>query len=150
MSFVTMEDVMEVVETILERIWKNALNIDIPRPIPRMPYQVAISRYGIDKPDTRYGFEIQDVTQIFHLTKLQRLKEGLINATGKIQENEKGCVKALVIKRLAKHVTSAMLQEFQTQAKHGGGEVWKFNFFFRLSFHLIICFNSKFFFSFFF
>ncbi|MDR3195788.1 MAG: aspartate--tRNA ligase [Endomicrobium sp.] len=60
MSFVEEKDVMSVIERMLSRVFKNALNIDIRTPFERMPYADAMLRYGSDKPDTRFEMEIRD------------------------------------------------------------------------------------------
>src|SRR6516164_9462204 len=65
MSFIEREDIYALIEGMLKRIWKVALNIDLQTPFKRMPFQEAINRYGIDKPDTRFGMEIQDFTEEF-------------------------------------------------------------------------------------
>src|SRR5271157_2405177 len=58
MSFIEREDIYNLVEGLLKRIWKTTLNIDIPTPFKRLCFQEAINRYGIDKPDTRFGMEL--------------------------------------------------------------------------------------------
>jgi len=65
MSFIEREDIYALIEGLLKRIWKVALNLDLQTPFKRMPFQEAINRYGIDKPDTRFGMEIQDFTEEF-------------------------------------------------------------------------------------
>jgi aspartyl-tRNA synthetase len=65
MSFIEREDIYTLIEGLLKRIWKTALNIDLVTPFKRMPFQEAINRYGIDKPDTRFGMEIEDFTEEF-------------------------------------------------------------------------------------
>jgi aspartyl-tRNA synthetase len=65
MSFISREDIYGLIEGLLKRVWKIALNIDIPTPFKRMPYKEAIDRYGIDKPDTRFGMELVDFTEEF-------------------------------------------------------------------------------------
>ena len=62
-SFVVAEDVQGFVETVLVALWAEAGH-DIPAPFPRLTYADAMERYGTDKPDLRYGLEIQDVSQI--------------------------------------------------------------------------------------
>lgn len=64
MSFVTMEDVLKIGEGYIARVFKDALGIDIPLPLPRLTYKEAMERYGSDKPDTRFGMEIFDLTDI--------------------------------------------------------------------------------------
>lgn len=68
MSFVDEEDVIGLVEKLLKAIWKTALNVDIPTPFPRIPFDEAMRRYGSDKPDLRFGLEIQDVSAVFAKT----------------------------------------------------------------------------------
>ena len=63
MSFVDVEDILEINEKMLRHIWKEIKNIDVPA-IPRMSYQEAMDRYGSDKPDTRFGVEVQDLSKI--------------------------------------------------------------------------------------
>src|SRR6266481_6192700 len=58
MSFIEREDIYNLIEGLLKRVWKTALNVDIPTPFPRLSFQEALSRYGIDKPDTRFGLEL--------------------------------------------------------------------------------------------
>lgn len=62
MSFVNMDDVMDVSERLAAHIWKVCLGVDIPTPLPRMSYAEAILKYGSDKPDLRFGMEIADLT----------------------------------------------------------------------------------------
>ena len=60
-SFVTQEDVLQVVEAVLVAAWDEAGHA-IPRPFPRLTWREAMERFGIDKPDLRYGYEIRDLT----------------------------------------------------------------------------------------
>ncbi len=62
MSFVDEEQVMQLGENLMSHVFKQVKNIDIPLPFPRMPYDVAMSKYGVDKPDTRFGLELVDIT----------------------------------------------------------------------------------------
>lgn len=62
MSFVDRYDVMKIMEAMIISVLKEVKDIEITSPIPRMSYQEAIDRYGSDKPDTRFGMEISDVT----------------------------------------------------------------------------------------
>ncbi len=64
MSFVDMEDVLSIGEGYIQRVFKDALGIDIPLPLPRLTYKEAMERYGSDKPDTRYGLEITDLSDV--------------------------------------------------------------------------------------
>ncbi len=62
MSFVDVEDVLAMVEGFVEDLFKKVLNVDVPLPLPRLTYNEAMERYGSDKPDTRFGMEIIDLT----------------------------------------------------------------------------------------
>ena len=63
LSFVDMDDVIDVNERLLARMFKEALDVEIPLPIPRMSWQEAMDRFGSDKPDIRFGFELKDVSE---------------------------------------------------------------------------------------
>lgn len=63
MSFVTKDQVMEVMEGLLSRIFEEVLGQRISLPLPRLTYDEAMSRYGVDKPDIRFGLELCDVTE---------------------------------------------------------------------------------------
>lgn len=64
LSFVTEEDVMEINERFLQRLFKDILNKDIELPIKRMKYSEAMDRFGVDKPDLRFGMELHDISSI--------------------------------------------------------------------------------------
>ncbi|MDO4745011.1 MAG: aspartate--tRNA ligase [Bacillota bacterium] len=64
MSFVDVDDVIEIQEGYLKRVFKEMKGIDIETPFPRIPYDEAMNRYGSDKPDTRVGFELNDITDM--------------------------------------------------------------------------------------
>ncbi len=63
MSFVDMEDVLAIGEGYMERVFREAIGAEIKLPLPRLTYKEAMERYGSDKPDTRYGMEIYDLTE---------------------------------------------------------------------------------------
>jgi aspartyl-tRNA synthetase len=65
MSFVTRQDVVEVAENLVGRLWSELAGYQVPRPIPRMTYADAMARYGSDKPDLRFGHELADLTGYF-------------------------------------------------------------------------------------
>ncbi len=62
LSFVDIDDVIDVNERLIHAMYKEILNVDIPIPFPRMTWQEAMDRFGSDKPDTRFGMELVDVT----------------------------------------------------------------------------------------
>ncbi len=65
MSFVDVEDVISINEKLIQRIFKEIKNIDIELPIKRMSYHTAMDKYGCDKPDLRFGYELVNITEIF-------------------------------------------------------------------------------------
>jgi aspartyl-tRNA synthetase len=64
MSFITEEDIMRIMEGMVAYLFKTCLGRELPLPFPRLPYREAISRFGKDNPDIRFGMEIQDLTDI--------------------------------------------------------------------------------------
>ena len=64
LSFVDIEDVLDVNERLLKYVFKEAIGVDIQLPLPRMPWQEAMDRFGSDKPDTRFGMELVDVSEV--------------------------------------------------------------------------------------
>lgn len=65
MSFVGVDDVLEVLEALTARVFSEAAGIELPRPFPRMSYDEVMSRYGSDRPDTRIGLELVELSDIF-------------------------------------------------------------------------------------
>ncbi|MBR1739245.1 MAG: aspartate--tRNA ligase [Ruminococcus sp.] len=63
MSFVDVDDLLKIGEGLVQRLFERVLGVDIPLPLPRMTFADAMNRYGSDKPDTRFGMEIQDITE---------------------------------------------------------------------------------------
>jgi aspartyl-tRNA synthetase len=64
MSFITQDDVLEAMESCMRYVWKRCLGVDLG-PFPRLKHEEAIARYGVDKPDLRFGLELQHVNDIF-------------------------------------------------------------------------------------
>ena len=64
LSFVDVDDVIDVNERLLARLFKEIIGVDVPLPIQRMTWQEAMDRFGSDKPDTRFGMELNDVTDV--------------------------------------------------------------------------------------
>jgi aspartyl-tRNA synthetase len=65
MSFIDQEDILAVAEKIVARVWKEAVNYEIPLPLKRMTYADAMTHYGSDKPDLRFGNQLVDLTSFF-------------------------------------------------------------------------------------
>ncbi len=64
LSFVDIDDVIDINERLLQYIFKEAIGVDVQIPLKRMPWQEAMDRFGSDKPDTRFGMELHDVSDI--------------------------------------------------------------------------------------
>jgi aspartyl-tRNA synthetase len=104
MAFVQPEDVIGVVEGCVKRIFKDALDIDVPTPFPRMSEHEAVSRFGIDRPDTRFGLELQDVTDLMKAVEFPMFREAL---------DKGGVVKCIVAsgEALTRKVTDGLNEE---------------------------------------
>ena len=90
MSFIEREDIYALIEGLLKRVWKTALNMDIPTPFKRISFEEALNRYGIDKPDTRFGMELLDFTAEFR-TSTFKVFSGAVAAGGVVKAlNAKG------------------------------------------------------------
>ncbi len=92
MSFVDEDQVMWLGENLVASVFKDVKGIDIPLPLMRMKYDDAIAKYGSDKPDLRFGMEIQDITEVFKNTEFTVFKNV-------IEEN--GVINAIVVKNVA-------------------------------------------------
>jgi aspartyl-tRNA synthetase len=112
MSFIEREDIYALIEGLLKRIWKTALGVDIPRPFPRMPFAEALNRFGIDKPDTRFGLELADLTETFRASPF-KVFSGAVAAGG--------VVKAINVKALA-CATQGQLETMTEIAKGFGAK----------------------------
>jgi len=90
LSFVDVDDVLDVNERLLQRLFKDVLNVDVKIPIQRMTWQEAMDRFGSDKPDLRFGMELKDVSSVVANSEFAVFKNALaaggsvrgINATG--------------------------------------------------------------------
>lgn len=96
MSFVDVEDILEMNEGFIKRLFKEILDVDIPTPLPRLTYKEAMERYGSDKPDTRFGMEICDVSEL-----VKDCGFGVFSSA--VQSG--GSVRAIVAKDAAKTLT---------------------------------------------
>src|SRR3982751_1352934 len=92
MSFIEREDIYNLIEGMVKRIWKTALNIELPTPFKRLSFREAIDRYGIDKPDTRFGMELVDFTEEFRASGFKVFSGTVAN---------QGVVKAVNVKGFA-------------------------------------------------
>ncbi len=92
MSFIEMEDIIAINEGLLKRVFKEVRDVDVKLPIKRMPYAEAMNKYGSDKPDLRFGMEIQDITEVVKGTEFAVFKGAIDNG---------GSVRAIVAKNCA-------------------------------------------------
>lgn len=91
MSFIDEDDVIELGESMISRAFKEALNLTIPTPFPRLTYQEAMTIYGSDKPDTRFEMHIKDLTDLLQDSEF-KVFAGAIKNKGVVRAlNAKGC-----------------------------------------------------------
>lgn len=112
MSFIDREDIYNLIEGLLKRVWKTTLGVDIPAPFPRISYHEALNRYGIDKPDTRFEMELVDFTEEFRSSSF-KVFSGAV-ASG-------GVVKALNAKGMA-DATQGQIETMTEYAKSFGAK----------------------------
>ncbi|MFD3005397.1 aspartate--tRNA ligase [Thermus tengchongensis] len=75
MSFVEVEDILELNERLMAHVFREALGVELPLPFPRLTYQEALERFGSDKPDTRFGLELVEVGHLFRESEFQVFRE---------------------------------------------------------------------------
>ncbi|HYT59976.1 MAG TPA: aspartate--tRNA ligase, partial [Haliangiales bacterium] len=112
MSFIEREDIYTLIEGLLKRVWKIARDIDIAVPFARMSFADALNRYGIDKPDTRFGMELADFTEEFRGSAFKVFRGAVANG---------GVVKALNAKGLA-GATQGQIETMTEYAKSFGAK----------------------------
>ena len=78
-SFVDVDDVIEINEKLISRLFKDILNVEINLPIPRMTWQEAMDRYGSDKPDLRFGMELKNVSEVVKNTEFSVFSDAIKN-----------------------------------------------------------------------
>lgn len=102
MSFVSEEDIESMNEGLVKKLFKEVLNVDVPTPFIRMPYTEAMERFGSDKPDTRFGLELNNVTELLKGCEFAVFK-GAIEAGGSVRcINAKGLAEQLSRKAIDK------------------------------------------------
>ncbi len=111
-SFIDREDVYRIFEGMLKRVWKEVLDVDIPTPFLRMPYVDAMNRFGVDKPDLRFGLELTDVSEIFKSSAFKVFQSTV--ASG-------GVIKAINAKGLA-DMTQGEIKALEDIAKSLGAK----------------------------
>ncbi len=112
MSLIEREDIYALVEGLLKRVWKTALNMEIPTPFKRLSFVEALNRYGIDKPDTRFAMELADFTEEFRASTFKVFSGAVANG---------GVVKAINAKGLA-GATQGQIETMTEYAKSFGAK----------------------------
>jgi aspartyl-tRNA synthetase len=112
MSFIDREDIYALIEGLLKRVWKTALNMDVPTPFKRISFEEALNRFGIDKPDTRFGMELVDMTEDFKASTFKVFSGTIANG---------GVVKALNAKGMA-GATQGQIETMTEYAKSFGAK----------------------------
>lgn len=117
MSFVDEENVYDVIERLLKKVWKDTLNQDIQIPFVRMDYDDAMNNYGSDKPDTRFDMLLQDFSNWATMLDFVIFKNQLANG---------GFVKGLVAKNAANKYSRKEIDRLTDMAKkyHASGLAW--------------------------
>ncbi len=111
MSFVTVEDIIAVVDGLIARVMQEAGHPVPALPLPRMTWREAMDRFGTDKPDLRFGMEIVDLAQVFHGTQFKVFARALENG---------GAVKAINAKGLFQAPIKMVEEDWTGLAKEGG------------------------------
>ena len=92
MSFVSEEEIMEMTEGMMARLFKDVLNVRLKLPFTRLSYAEAVGRYGLDKPDTRFGLELTDISDIVAGSGF-KVFSGVVQKGGIVKAlNAKGCI----------------------------------------------------------
>ncbi len=112
MSFIDREDIYALIEGLIKRVWKTALNVDVPTPFKRISFAEALNRYGIDKPDTRFAMELVDFTEEFKTSTFKVFSGAIANG---------GVVKALNAKGMA-GATQGQIETMTETAKGFGAK----------------------------
>lgn len=113
MSFVDVDDILEMCEGYINHLFKDVMNIDIPTPLPRLSYNEAMERYGSDKPDTRFGMEIQNISDDVKDSEFVVFKSALENG---------GSVRAIVVPDAASVYTRKEIDKLVEYAKGIGAK----------------------------
>ena len=113
MSFATQEDIMSMNEGFIKRAFKETLGVDVQLPMQRMTYNEAMNRYGSDKPDTRYGMEIIDISDAVKNSEFVVFKSALENG---------GSVRGIVAKGGAATLTRKEIDKLTEHAKGIGAK----------------------------
>ncbi|MCC3869338.1 aspartate--tRNA ligase [Terrisporobacter mayombei] len=109
MSFVDEDDVMGIMEKMIQEIFKETLNVDVELPLPRITYKEAMDRFGSDKPDTRFGLEFVNISDI--------VKECGFGVFAGAASDEKGSVRGINVKGNAEAFSKKGMKKLEEHAK---------------------------------
>ena len=117
MSFVDMDDVLDIQEGYLKKLFHDIKGVDIKLPLRRMSYQDAMERFGSDKPDLRFGFELKDISELVKGTEFQVFSNALSSG---------GSVRGICIDNASDKFSRKDIDKLTENAKHYGakGLVW--------------------------
>lgn len=117
MSFVDMDDVLAIQEGYLKKLFNDIKGVDIKLPLRRMSYQDAMERFGSDKPDLRFGFELKDISELVKGTEFQVFSNALSSG---------GSVRGICIDNASDKFSRKDIDKLTENAKHYGakGLVW--------------------------
>lgn len=111
-SFLNEQEIQAMSEAMMHKLMKDVLNIDIPMPFLRLTFEEAMNRYGSDKPDNRFGLELQEITSIFEHSEFKVFQDCIQN---------KGSIKAVVVPNKA-DMTRKEIDKITDLAKKNGAK----------------------------
>lgn len=118
LSFVDEELLFPIMEAMMVRLWKEVLGVDVPMPFPRMTYEEAMNRFGSDKPDVRFGLEIQNISAAFSSSTFQVFQSALAPGLG----GKSGSIRCLRIEGRGAEFSRKDLDDLQEFAKTLGAK----------------------------
>src|SRR5699024_2634886 len=112
-SFTDQEDIIEMNERLIQHVMKTVKGLDIPAPFPRITFDDAMARYGVDKPDTRFGMELKDLTAFSESVDFKVFKSAVESG---------GSVKAIVVKDAASDYSRKDIDKLEAFVKNCGAK----------------------------
>ena len=111
-SFIEREDIVQLIEGLLKEIFRATRGVEVQTPFLRLSYHEAMDRFGIDKPDLRFGMELTDVSDVFAESRFKVFRGAIENG---------GVVKCINAKRFAK-ITTGQIEDLTNLAKESGAK----------------------------
>lgn len=117
MSFIDEDDIYELIEGLLKKVWKDTINVDVKTPFVRMPYDICMNKYGSDKPDTRFEMYLTDFTEWARKVDCAIFENNFAN---------NGVVKGIIVNNAATHYSRKEIDRLTEFAKkyHAKGLIW--------------------------